>query len=56
MDSDGNHWQVDWCHKIYSSETTEEEQGFSSYPSVESACEEWGLTLDLGEPIPVEAE
>lgn len=56
VDRDGYHWQVDWCYKIYSSETTEEEQGFSSYPSVESACEEWGLTLDSGEPIPVDVE
>ena len=53
IDSNGNHWQVDWCDKIYSSETTEENEGFTSYPSVESACGEWGLVLDLGEAIPI---
>lgn len=45
VDSDGTRWYVDWCNCMYTPDgSSERDHGYESYPSVEEACNIWGLT------------
>lgn len=42
---DDTRWQVDWCNCMYTPDgSTERDHGYESHPSVEEACNVWGLT------------
>ena len=42
VDTDGNHWSVDWCVDVWGADP--QELGYEPYRSVETAIEYWGLT------------
>lgn len=45
VDSNGVRYIVEWCHRLLTPDgSTEEENGYEKYASVEEACEAWGLT------------
>lgn len=44
VDSNGVRYIVEWCHRLLTPDrSTEEENGYEKYASVEEACEAWGL-------------
>lgn len=45
VDANNTHYVLDWCHKLITPDgSTEEENGYEQYKSIEEACEVWGLT------------
>lgn len=44
VDANNTHYVLDWCHKLITPDgSTEEENGYEQYKSIEEACEVWGL-------------
>lgn len=44
VDENNTHYVIEWCHKLVTPDgSTEEENGYEQYKSIEEACEAWGL-------------
>lgn len=45
VDSAEQRYIIEWCNKLLTPDgSTEQDHGYELHPSVEAACEAWGLT------------
>lgn len=57
VDSNGVRYIVEWCHRLLTPNgSTEEENGYEKYASVEEACEAWGLAPYVDPEAVMEAD